>query len=210
MRIDKLLVLKGYFSTRQKAKEAIRRGFVIVNGKIVKKPSLDVNPDAEIVILQEEKPRGYWKLKELDEEWNIIKGDYVVLDLGSSAGGFLLYASEKARKVYGIEYSREFEKELKRIESSRDNVKIFIDDAFKFDLSKLEPLDLILSDLTLEPISALKATLRFIPILKPKGKILFVMKTGLRKEKLDFLSLKILKVKDSRDLKERYYLLEKP
>jgi len=210
MRIDKLLVLKGYFSTRQKAKEAIRRGFVIVNGKIVKKPSLDVNPDAEIVILQEEKPRGYWKLKELDEEWNIIKGDYVVLDLGSSAGGFLLYASEKARKVYGIEYSREFEKELKRIESSRDNVKIFIDDAFKFDLSKLEPLDLILSDLTLEPISALKATLRFIPILKPKGKILFVMKTGLRKEELDFLSLKILKVKDSRDLKERYYLLEKP
>ena len=201
MRIDKLLVLKGYFSTRQKAKEAIRRGFVIVNGKIVKKPSLDVNPDAEIVILQEEKPRGYWKLKELDEEWNIIKGDYVVLDLGSSAGGFLLYASEKARKVYGIEYSREFEKELKRIESSRDNVKIFIDDAFKFDLSKLEPLDLILSDLTLEPISALKATLRFIPILKPKGKILFIMKTGLRKEELDFLSLKILKVKDSRDLK---------
>ncbi len=210
MRIDKLLVLKGYFSTRQKAKEAIRRGFVIVNGKIVKKPSLDVNPDAEIVILQEEKPRGYWKLKELDEEWNIIKEDYVVLDLGSSAGGFLLYASEKARKVYGIEYSREFEKELKRIESSRDNVKIFIDDAFKFDLSKLEPLDLILSDLTLEPISALKATLRFIPILKPKGKILFIMKTGLRKEELDFLSLKILKVKDSRDLKERYYLLEKP
>ncbi len=210
MRIDKLLVLKGYFSTRQKAKEAIKRGFVIVNGKIVKKPSLDVNPDAEIVILQEEKPRGYWKLKELDEEWNIIKEDYVVLDLGSSAGGFLLYASEKARKVYGIEYSREFEKELKRIESSRDNVKIFIDDAFKFDLSKLEPLDLILSDLTLEPISALKATLRFIPILKPKGKILFVMKTGLRKEELDFKNLKILKVKDSRDLKERYYLLEKP
>lgn len=210
MRIDKLLVLKGYFSTRQKAKEAIRRGFVIVNGKIAKKPSLDVNPDAEIVILQEEKPRGYWKLKELDEEWNIIKGDYVVLDLGSSAGGFLLYASEKARKVYGIEYSREFEKELKRIESSRDNVKIFIDDAFKFDLSKLEPLDLILSDLTLEPISALKATLRFVPILKPKGKILFVMKTGLREEELDFKNLKILKVKDSRDLKERYYLLEKP
>ncbi|RUM46154.1 MAG: TlyA family rRNA (cytidine-2'-O)-methyltransferase, partial [Desulfocapsa sp.] len=96
------------------------------------------------------------------------------------------------------------------IESSRDNVKVFIDDAFKFDLSKLEPLDVILSDLTLEPISALKATLRFTPLLKPKGKVLFVMKTGLSEEELDFPGLKILRVKDSKDRKERYYLLEKP
>ena len=210
MRLDKLLILKGYFSTRQKAKEAIKRGFVIVNGKVVKKPSFDVNLDAEIVVLQEEKPRGYWKLKELDEEWNIIKEGDVVLDLGSSAGGFLLYASEKAKRVYGIEYSREFEEELRSIESSRDNVKVFIDDAFKFDLSKLEPLDVILSDLTLEPTSALKATLRFTHLLKPKGKVLFVMKTGLSEEELDFSGLKILKVKDSKDRKERYYLLEKP
>ncbi len=206
MRLDKLLVLKGYFSTRQKAKEAIRRGLVTVNGRVVKKPSLDVGLDVEIVVLEGEKPRGYWKLKELDEEWGIIKEGDVVLDLGSSAGGFLLYASEKAKIVYGIEFSREFEEELRRIESSKENVKVFIEDAFRFDPSNLEPLDVILSDLTLKPSSALKATLRFLPLLKKGGKILFVMKTRMFDERLEF-PLNVLRVKDSRDRKERYYLL---
>ncbi|WP_456327332.1 S4 domain-containing protein, partial [Archaeoglobus sp.] len=53
MRLDKLLVIKGYFSSRQKAKEAIKRGFVIVNGKVVTKPSYDVEFDAEIDVLQD-------------------------------------------------------------------------------------------------------------------------------------------------------------
>ena len=206
MRLDKLLVLKGYFSTRQKAKEAIRRGLVTVNGRVVKKPSLDAGLDVEIAVLEEEKPRGYWKLKELDEEWEIIRVGDVVLDLGSSAGGFLLYASERAKRVYGIEFSREFEEELRRIERSKENVKVFIEDAFRFDLSNLEPLDVILSDLTLHPISALKATLRFLPLLKKGGRVLFVMKTGTFDERLEF-PLRVLKVKDSKDRRERYYLL---
>ncbi len=206
MRLDKLLVLKGYFSTRQKAKEAIRRGLVTVNGRVVKKPSLDVGLDVEIAVLEEEKPRGYWKLKELDEEWEIIREGDVVLDLGSSAGGFLLYASERAKRVYGIEFSREFEEELRRVERSKENVKVFIEDAFRFDLSNLEPLDVILSDLTLHPISALKATLRFLPLLKEGGRVLFVMKTGTFDERLEF-PLRVLKVKDSKDRRERYYLL---
>ena len=130
MRLDKLLVAKGLFSTRQKAKEAIRRGFISVNGKVVRKPSANVAADAEISVRCEEKPRGYWKLAKIDSEWGLIEEGDVVLDIGSSAGGFLLYASEKASKVYGIEYSKEFEEELRRIEEERDNVKVFIEDAF--------------------------------------------------------------------------------
>jgi len=207
MRLDKLLVIKGYFSSRQKAKEAIRRGFVIVNGVVVTKPSHDVELDAEIKILQVEKPKGYWKLKELDETWNLIEDGDAVLDLGSSAGGFLLYASEKAKRVYGIEYSKEFENTLKNIEMERDNVKVFIADAFTFDLSNLEPVDVILSDLTLKPSHAWKATKRFVPLLKPQGKILFVMKTGIYNESVNFSPLKVVDWIDSMDRKERYYLL---
>ncbi len=207
MRLDKLLVIKGYFSSRQKAKEAIKRGFVIVNGKVVTKPSYDVEFDAEIDVLQDEKPKGYWKLKKLDERWNLIKEGDIILDLGSSAGGFLLYASEKAERVYGIEYSREFEEELKKIERERKNVKVFLANAFTFDLSNLEPLDLILSDLTLKPSHAWKATKRFLSILKPKGRILFVAKTGIYNEDVDFSPLKVVDWMDSKDRKERYYLL---
>ena len=204
-----MFVSRGYFTTRMKAKEMIKRGFVMVNGKVIKKPSYDVDPSAEIVVLETEKPKGYWKLKELDESWGFIENDAIVLDLGSSAGGFLLYASEKAKRVYGIEYSREFEETLRDLEKSRKNVKVFIEDAFKFDLNKLEPIDLILSDLTLDPVSAWKCTSRFLKVLKPDGMVFFVMKTGLNRVELDFTGLKILKVKDSDLRREKYYLLRR-
>ena len=209
MRLDKLLVIRGYFSSRSKAKEAIKKGFVIVNGRAVTKPSTEVPIDAEIEVLVDERPRGYWKLKELDEKWGILNEGQTVLDLGSSAGGFLLYASERVSesgKVYGIEFSKEFEERLREIEKKRRNVRVFIEDAFEFDISKLEPLDVILSDLTLDPISAFKATSRFLPLLKPNGKLLFVMKTGLSDEVPDFAGLRVLAVEESRDRRERYYL----
>ena len=200
-----MLVSKGYFSTRQKAKEAIRRGFVYVNGKRVTKPSAKVRGDEEIVVKCEERPRGYWKLAEIDSMWNLIDENDVVLDIGSSAGGFLLYASEKAKKVYGIEYSREFESELRKIEGERENVKVFIADAFTFDVSVLEPLDVILNDLTLEPTDSLKALRRFLPLLKQEGKILFVMKEG---KIPDFTGLKILN-SARLDRRETYFLMKK-
>jgi len=212
MRLDKLLVVKGYFSSRQKAKEAIKRGFVIVNGKVITKPSTEVDLSADIVVLTPEKPRGYWKLKELDEAWNFIKEGDKVLDLGSSAGGFLLYASEKVGEhgmVYGIEISREFESTLREIEESRRNVKIFIEDVFKFDISKLEPLDVILNDLTLDPISSFKAMLRFVPIIKKGARVLFVMKTGGNYQEPDFYGFEIVDTKDAEDRKEKYILLKR-
>ena len=122
-RLDVLLVRKGLFSSRQRAKEAIKRGFIVVNGKKCEKPAESVHLDAKIEVLLPDSPlivegserseeafmldvpKGFWKLKEIDERFSIIKEGDVVVDLGSSAGGFLIYASKKARKVYGIEYS---------------------------------------------------------------------------------------------------------
>ena len=212
MRLDKLLVARGFFSSRSKAKEAIKRGFVKVNGRIVRKPSADVDLSANVEVLVEERPRGYWKLKELDETWEIIREGDVVLDLGSSAGGFLIYASEKVGergRVYGIEVSREFEEELRRIERERGNVKVYIDDAFKFDVSRLEPLDVILSDLSLDPDVAMAATRRFLPLLKRNGLLLFVMKTGISSGTPDLSGLEVIGVRDSEDRLERYILLKK-
>ncbi len=208
MRLDKLLVARGYFSTREKAKLAIRLGKVLVAGKPVTKPSAQVSPDADIQVLTEERPRGYWKLAELDEKWGIFSGGEVVLDLGSSAGGFLLYASERAARVYGIEVSKEFEEELRKIEARRENVKVFIADAFTFDVSQLPSLDIILCDLTLRVEHAVHALSRFLCKLKPGGGVLFVAKTG---ETPSFaeLGLEQLKVMDSEQKRERYYLLRK-
>lgn len=130
----------------------------------------------------------------------------MVLDLGSSAGGFLLYASEKAKKVYGIEYSREFEEQLRGIERRRPNVKVFIADAFTFDISLLPELDIILNDLTLPFSSSMTALKRFLPKLKKGGLVLFVHKLG-DGEKADFGGFEVSGCVVSRDRKEVYYVL---
>ena len=182
-----------------------------VNGCAVTKPSARVSVDAEVEVLSPEVPRGYWKLAELDREWGILGGGEAVLDIGSSAGGFLMYASEHAAVVYGIEVSTEFEQVLRGIEARRGNVRVFIEDAFTFDVSRLPEVDVILADLTLPAKHALKALRRFLPRLKPRGRILFAAKTGLVREEPDFAGegLKILAYKDAGDKRERYYLLQK-
>jgi len=205
MRLDVFLHRQGYFESRSMAKEAIKRGLVKVNGEIVRKPSRDVRGDEEIEVLAEGRPRGYYKLKMIDEKFGLIFEGDVVLDIGSSAGGFLLYASEKAQYVYGIEFSREFEARLRKIEAERSNVRVFMGDAFRFDISKLPELDVILCDLTLDPEDAMKALLRFVPKLRKSGKVLFVSKsdiTDLSQSKLSELNL--LAIEKSEDRQEYY------
>ncbi|MEM0302264.1 MAG: S4 domain-containing protein [Archaeoglobaceae archaeon] len=205
MRLDLWLVKEGYFKTRNRAKIAIKQGLVRVNGVVVKKPSAEVNESYMIEVL-DDKPAGYWKLKHLDETFGIFKGDEVVLDLGSSAGGFLLYARERAKFVYGIEFSKEFEEALKELESL-GNVKIFIEDAFKFDISKIEHVDVILNDLTLPFASSMTALRRFLPKLKPDGKILFVHKLSKGNE-ADFKGFEIIAFERAKDKREVYYLIK--
>lgn len=208
MRLDVLLVRRGFFSSRSRAKEAVRRGFVLVNGERITKPSAQVDFEAQIEVLQPERPRGYWKLKEIDERFNLFSGKETVLDLGSSAGGFLLYASERAKEVYGIEYSREFEERLREIERQRPNVRVFIADAFTFDPSILPEFDIILNDLTLPFPSSFRALRNFLPKLKEDGIVLFVHKEG-NGESVDSGELELVASFPSSDRKETYYLLRK-
>ncbi len=205
MRIDKWLHINGYFDSRSKAKEAIKRGIVRVNGRVVK-PSYQLRGDEEITILEEGKPKGYFKLRDLDEEWGVLKEGDVVLDIGSSAGGFVIYACEKAKLVIGIEISSEFEKELRRIAEEKGNVRIIMEDAFKVDINELPEFDVILCDLTLEPKIALKALMRFVGKLKRDGKVLFVSKS---EEAAIPNCFEVLNLKKADKKREWYYLLRK-
>ncbi len=214
VRLDKYLVIKGYFQSRERAKEAIRRGFVKVSGRIITKPSYEVSEFNDISIEISPlagRPRGYWKLMDLDRKWNIFKGGEVVLDLGSSAGGFLQYASERASMVYGIECSEKFRDVLKAIENSRENVKVFIEDAFKFNPERLPMLDLILVDMTLDPIVSYQAVKRYLDRLKRDGMVLFIAKIGKSNKLPSFKDdgLDIVNIEFAKDKKEIYILLRK-
>ena len=214
MRLDAYLVDMGYFKSRGRAKTAILAGSVKVNGAAVKKVSRDVTSDDEIEVAEGlDRPQGYFKLKYIQEESDILQPGDRVLDLGSSAGGFILFASEIAGRIKGIEFSRDFRSELGKIAFERENVEVMFGDVFTVPLKTLseEPVDVILSDMTLEPLDSIKALARLLPLLKENGKLLQVIKMPKKKNpkptlsKIENLGLEILQVISSK--KQEIYVI---
>ncbi|MDO9516663.1 MAG: S4 domain-containing protein [Methanosarcinaceae archaeon] len=191
MRLDAYLVDTGHFKSRGRAKQAIIKGFVKINGNIARKPARDVSTDDNIDVTEGmDKPAGYFKLEYIQEQTEVIKEGDHVLDLGSSAGGFLTFASGIARSVRGIEFSKDFRPELGKVSFENENVSVIFGDVFKIPLSELssEPFDVILSDLTLEPADSLEALERVMPLLKDGGRLLQVIKIKNRENRKPILS----------------------
>jgi 23S rRNA (cytidine1920-2'-O)/16S rRNA (cytidine1409-2'-O)-methyltransferase len=218
MRLDAYLVDMGYFKSRGRAKSAVLAGNVKVNGTPVTKVSRDVSIDDVIEVIEGlDRPQGYFKLKLVQEESGILKPGDRVLDLGSSAGGFLLFASEIAGHVKGIEFSRDFRSELGKIAYEKENVEIMFGDVFSVPLNLLSerPVDVILSDITLEPEDSIKALSRVLPLLKEGGRLLQVIKIQKKKNpkpilsKIENLGLEIQQVIGS-EKQEIYVLARKP
>lgn len=218
MRLDAYLVDMGYFKSRGRAKSAVLAGNVKVNGTPVTKVSRDVSTDDAIEVTEGlDQPQGYFKLKLVQEESGILKPEDRVLDLGSSAGGFLLFASEIVSHVKGIEFSRDFRSELGKIAFERENVEIMFGDVFTIPLNLLseEPVDVILSDMTLEPEDSIKALTRVLPLLKEGGRLLQVIKIPKKKNpkpilsKIENLGLEIQHVIRS-EKQEIYVVARKP
>lgn len=218
MRLDAYLVGIGHFKSRGRAKSAILAGSVKVNGVVVTKVSRDVAYGDEIEVAAGlDMPQGYFKLKKIQEESKILQPGDRVLDIGSSAGGFILFASEIAGHIKGIEFSRDFRSELGKIAYERKNVEIMFGDIFTVPLHELseEPVDVILSDITLEPEDSVKILERVLPLLKNEGKILQVLKTPQKKNpkpllsKIKSLGVEILQVISSEKKQEIYVIARK-
>lgn len=189
MRLDSYLVDIGKFSSRGRAKRAIAGGQVKVNGRVIIKPSYDV-AYSDIVEITEglDKPAGYWKLKEIQETAALIREGDRVLDIGSSAGGFLLFASEIASHVHGIEWSREFRRELKKLEHEHANITVEFGDAFTMPIEK-EKFDVLLMDITASPLSSIKALGNVVAALKKGGMLLQVLKLPKERDREPILNM---------------------
>ncbi len=179
MRLDEYLVNEGLAASRSRAKRLIEKGLVKVDGVTASKPSRKVEYGRSVTVEGEDKPEGYFKLKSIQEQSGILREGDVVLDIGSSAGGFLMYASGLASRVTGIEFSREFEEPLAEVEEEYHNVRVVFGDAFTMDVAKLDgPYDVILNDMTVEPMASIEVLKRFLPLLKEHGRVLQVAKLG--------------------------------
>lgn len=189
-RLDVWLVETRHFSSRQAAKRAIKDGLVIVNGK-KSKPSTQVSEKDTIELLSTEAdvPQGFQKLKELDERLQdkLVCSACTALDIGSSAGGFLIYLAEKGANVIGIEVSNRFAEELHAIVGKYPQVSVIFADAFDIDPTIIvnnEQLDLLLIDVTTEPEGTLKLIEKYTPLLKKEGRMLAAFKSNHEPETL--------------------------
>jgi 23S rRNA (cytidine1920-2'-O)/16S rRNA (cytidine1409-2'-O)-methyltransferase len=99
-RLDQELVKRGLVTTRSQAESFIRLGEVIVDGRTVTKPGAMVLPsdDIKLTVQQQYVSRAGLKLASVVNALKLDFNDKVVLDVGSSTGGFTDYSLQNGAK----------------------------------------------------------------------------------------------------------------
>lgn len=107
VRLDALLVEKGYASSRERAKRRIMAGEVLVNGQKIDKAGANVKEDAEIRLLGRDLPyvsRGGLKLEKAIKVFGVRLAGRTAADIGASTGGFTdCMLQNGAVKVFAID-----------------------------------------------------------------------------------------------------------
>jgi len=101
-----LLVERGYFASRARAREAIEAGLVTADGARVRKPSETIPPDA-VIAASPAHPwasRGGLKLAAALDAFALDPVGLACLDIGASTGGFTdVLLARGARRVVAID-----------------------------------------------------------------------------------------------------------
>ncbi|THD58086.1 TlyA family RNA methyltransferase [Phenylobacterium sp.] len=108
-RADLLLVARGLFESRAKARAAIEAGGVLADGRAVAKASEMLDEAAELSATPAHPwvGRGALKLEQALSLWPIAVEGRVVLDVGASTGGFTeVCLAAGARRVYAVDVGR--------------------------------------------------------------------------------------------------------
>ena len=152
MRLDKYLVKKGYFESRNRALDAIKRGRVYVDGEVVK-ASFKCN-DENIIDIDEEKfyvSRAAKKLELFLEEYSMKLEGKNALDIGSSTGGFVQILLEN--RVASVACVDVGSNQLHASLRTDDRVNVFEETDIR-DFQALKAFDLVTCDVSF--ISILK------------------------------------------------------
>jgi 23S rRNA (cytidine1920-2'-O)/16S rRNA (cytidine1409-2'-O)-methyltransferase len=106
LRLDSLLVTRGFFASREQAQRAIMAGEVKIGTVVAGKPSNLVAPDAVITVDVGSRyvGRGGEKLAGALDSFTIAVAGKVALDIGASTGGFTDCLLQRgASKVYAVD-----------------------------------------------------------------------------------------------------------
>lgn len=101
-RLDILLVENGLFETREKAKRAIMAGQIYGNEERLDKPGEKVSRDLHLTVKGKTLPyvsRGGLKLEKALKEFDLTVDGKIMIDIGSSTGGFTDCALQNGAKL---------------------------------------------------------------------------------------------------------------
>lgn len=176
-RIDVLMVKNGLAVSREKAKAAIMAGIVFVSGQRVDKPGTELPEDVLIELKGEILPfvsRGGLKLAKAVEAFQLLFKDQVVVDIGSSTGGFTdCVLQNGAKRVYAVDvgYGQldwKLRTDPRVVSMERVNAR-YLDKG-----SLPEKADWVVSDVAF--ISITKIFSAMLAILKDDGQVLSLIK----------------------------------
>jgi 23S rRNA (cytidine1920-2'-O)/16S rRNA (cytidine1409-2'-O)-methyltransferase len=106
LRLDLLLVERGFFPSREQAQRAVMAGEIKIGTRVASKSSELLRPDAEIDVRSQAKyvGRGGLKLEGALDFFQVAVDGKVALDIGASTGGFTDCLLQRgARHVYAVD-----------------------------------------------------------------------------------------------------------
>lgn len=155
MRLDIYLSIEKNM-TRSKAKDLIKRGKVLVDDKIIEKPSFDVSDENNIKIFDEDNiyvSRAGNKLEAAILNFGVDLQGKICLDIGSSTGGFTQCLIRfGAKEVYSVDVGKDqFHESLKSI----NNIHLYEETDIRDFSKKGLAFDIIVCDVSFISIEAI-------------------------------------------------------
>ncbi len=109
-RLDIVLTQMGLATSRSQSESWIKLGKVTVDGRVITKSGhfVDTNADIKLLVENQYVSRAGLKLESVAEKLKLDFKDKIVLDVGSSTGGFTDFALRGgAKKVYAVDVGTE-------------------------------------------------------------------------------------------------------
>ena len=177
MRLDQLLVERGHFATREKARRAVMAGQVQVNGVRVDKPGSPMREDVRLELTGTAEPyvsRAGGKLAAALDHFAVDPAGRRCLDVGASTGGFsdcLLQRGAVHITALDVGYGLldlKVRNDPRVVVRERENARYLAADAFD------RPFDLVVVDVSF--ISLTKVVPALVAHLVPGGLLLPLIK----------------------------------
>ncbi|MEG0615811.1 MAG: TlyA family RNA methyltransferase, partial [Oscillospiraceae bacterium] len=178
LRLDMLLVSLNLVKSRERAKEMIKQSLIKVDGKIVNKPSVQVDETSAVQLLGNSLQyvgRGGLKLEKAINVFNLDFLGKVCIDIGASTGGFTdCMLQNGAKKVYAIDVGHsQLDKKLlddsRVINLEKTNIREVNDYIFdeKIDFITID-VSFISLKLVLPKVKEILKNGEFVALIKPQ------------------------------------------